>query len=108
VPAEGFVAERVGTEYWRARQHCKGRVVADSAPDDALAVGKFRLGGEVHQWMYDRYSLGKLLADAGFREVRPCGAAESAIKDFVAYGLDTNPDGSVYKPDSFFIEAKAP
>ena len=107
VPAEDFVAARVGTEYWRARPHCKGRVLPDDAPD-AADVGRFRLAGEAHQWMYDSYSLGKLLADCGFANVRRCAADESEIDSFAAYNLDTEADGSVYKPDSFFIEAKAP
>lgn len=107
VPAEQFVAERVGTEYWRAREHCKDR--RPSNPDlTAANVGKFRLSGEVHQWMYDRYSLGKLLIDCGFQDVRTCLADESAIKEFAKYHLETESDGSTYKPDSFFIEAVAP
>lgn len=105
VPAEDFVASRVGTEYWRARKHCKGRAL-DTSLSSAGQVGNFRLGGEVHQWMYDRYSLGKLLADSGFTDICPCRADESSISDFTEYDLDTEPDGSVYKPDSFFIEAK--
>lgn len=107
VPAEDFVAERVGTEYHRARPYCKGRLIPDvvsAAPD----VGRFRLAGEVHQWMYDSYSLGCLLEDCGFVQVRACTADQSAVSGFASYNLDTEPDGSVYKPDSLFIEANAP
>jgi SAM-dependent methyltransferase len=107
VPAEDFVAERVGTEYLRARPIWKGHVLPDTEPD-AAEVGRVRLGGEVHQWMYDSYSLARLLGDCGFVDVRTCAAHESAIASFPAYNLDTEPDGSVYKPDSFFLEAKAP
>jgi predicted SAM-dependent methyltransferase len=107
VPAEHFIVDRVGTEYWRARKHCKGRVIGEK-PLDAKEVGEFRLGGEVHQWMYDSYSLGKLLADCGFRRIRQCKANESGIEGFAGYHLDTEPDGSIYKPDSFFMEAIAP
>jgi SAM-dependent methyltransferase len=107
VPAEDFVAERVGTEYWRAREIHKKKFRERSAPG-AREIGHFRLGGEVHQWMYDRYALGKLLADCGFRDVHPCQAHESAIEGFVDFNLDTEPDGSIYKPDSFFVEAIAP
>lgn len=107
VPAEDFVATRVGTEYHRARTYWKGRKVLEHIPN-ANAVGRFRLGGEVHQWMYDSYSLGRLLSECGYVDVHPCTAVESAIPSFASYGLDTEPDGSVYKPDSFFIEAKAP
>jgi SAM-dependent methyltransferase len=107
VPAEDFIVERVGTEYNRARPNCKGRMI----PSDELVaanVGNFRLSGEVHQWMYDGFSLGKLLEDCGFVQVRLCAADKSAIDNFTSYNLDTEPDGSVYKPDSFFMEAKAP
>ena len=64
VPAEEYVAERVGVEYWRARKHCKGRTI-ENRGYDTMEVGKFRLGGEVHQWMYDRVNLGNLLAEVG-------------------------------------------
>lgn len=108
VPVEDFIAQRIGTEYWRARESCKGRTVSKAASTNALAVGRFRLSGEVHQWMYDRYSLGQLMTDSGFVQVRNCSAAESSIEGFAAYCLDTEPDGSTYKPDSFFLEALKP
>ena len=28
---------------------------------DALMLGRFRLSGEIHHWMYDRYSLSLLV-----------------------------------------------
>jgi predicted SAM-dependent methyltransferase len=108
VPAEDFIAQRVGIEYWRARKNCKGRIVSPTAPADPVTVGQFRLGGEVHQWMYDRYSLGQLMTHAGFVQVRDCSAASSSIEGFAAYYLDTEQDGTVYKPDSFFLEAQKP
>lgn len=107
VPAEDFVVGRVGTEYHRARTYWKGRSVPEKTLD-ANAVGRFRLGGEVHQWMYDSYSLGRLLTECGYVDVVSCSAEESSIPSFASYGLDTQPDGSIYKPDSFFIEAKVP
>jgi|RhiMethySRZTD1v2_1073278.scaffolds.fasta_scaffold15542_6 SAM-dependent methyltransferase len=107
VPAEEFVAERVGTEYWQARQHCKGRKPS-RARLEARGVGRFRLGGEVHQWMYDSYSLSRLLTTTGFIDVRSCAAEESRIEDFASFLLDSLPDGATYKPDSFFMEAVAP
>lgn len=107
VPGEDFVVTRVGTEYHRARSYWKGRKVPDY-PLDPITVGHFRLGGEVHQWMYDSYSLGHLLLQCGYIDVRSCTALDSDIPSFETYGLDTEPDGSIYKPDSFFIEAKAP
>ncbi|MGC4099086.1 MAG: methyltransferase domain-containing protein [Nitrospira sp.] len=77
--------------------------------DGTLAVreGLFRRSGEVHRWMYDRYSLRELLETAGFQKVQCCGAAESRIPGFQEYQLDTV-NGRVRKPDSLFIEAIKP
>jgi predicted SAM-dependent methyltransferase len=71
----------------------------------ALAIGRFRLGGEVHQWMYDRYSLARLLRTAGFTNPVPQDATTSQIPDWSQFHLDTRPDGTVIKPDLFFMEA---
>ena len=74
----------------------------------ALELGRFRMSGEVHQWMYDRYSLGKLLEVVGFLQVTKREANESAINNWQSFNLDTEPDGSVYKPESLFMEAIKP
>jgi predicted SAM-dependent methyltransferase len=71
-------------------------------------VGRFRLSGEIHSWMYDRYSLASLLERAGFASPRQVQAAESTIPGWSGYNLDTQPDGSVYKPDSLYMEAFRP
>jgi predicted SAM-dependent methyltransferase len=70
----------------------------------ALKIGRFRVSGEVHQWMYDRYSLRKLLNDCGFKNIRIVTAFDSKIKDWEKYQLDSI-EGIVRKPDSLFIEA---
>jgi predicted SAM-dependent methyltransferase len=72
---------------------------------EALQIGRFRLGGENHQWMYDSYSLGRLLQACRFESVAVRSASESCIPDWASFNLDSEPDGSVYKPDSLFIEA---
>jgi SAM-dependent methyltransferase len=69
--------------------------------------GVFRDGGEIHQWMYDSYSLRKLLERHGFIDIRVCRADQSRIPDFVTYELDTEHD-QVRKPDSLFMEAIKP
>jgi len=69
-----------------------------------IAIGKFRLGGEIHQWMYDRYSLGKLLNDCGFSDIKVVTAFESRISSWNNYELEST-DGVIHKPDSLFIEA---
>lgn len=71
----------------------------------ALKIGQFRLGGEIHQWMYDRYSLSELLRNVGFTEIKVCSAFESEIQNWDTYQLDVI-DGEIRKPDSLFIEAK--
>ncbi|WP_461209882.1 glycosyltransferase [Desulfocurvus sp. DL9XJH121] len=107
--ASDFIIERLGAE---AREGMKALAASPGQPyvppRDPLAVGRFRLGGEVHQWMYDRLSLGRLLEACGFREVRTVAAHESAIPDFASYLLDEEEDGSVRKPDSLFLEAVRP
>jgi predicted SAM-dependent methyltransferase len=72
---------------------------------ELLELGRFRRGGELHLWMYDRYSLARVLAEVGFRDARATGAAESRIEGWVNYHLDTEPGGAVCKPDSLFMEA---
>jgi hypothetical protein len=73
----------------------------------SLQAGIFRSSGEVHQWMYDRYSLKRLLERAGFVEVRICAATESRIPEFEKYSLDAL-NGVARKPDSMYIEASKP
>jgi len=68
-------------------------------------LGRFRLSGEVHRWMYDRHSLGQALERAGFTGPRCVGAAESAIPGWADFHLDTEADGRTYKPDSLYMEA---
>ncbi|OEU49621.1 MAG: hypothetical protein BA861_09080 [Desulfobacterales bacterium S3730MH5] len=74
----------------------------------ALQIGRFRMRGEVHHWMYDRYSLAQLLKQAGFHDPQSVGPTESQIEDWTDYHLDTEPDGTVYKPDSLYMEAFKP
>lgn len=73
----------------------------------ALREGLFRRGGEVHQWMYDRYSLRCALEQAGFADVRVCVANDSRIANFARYGLEMR-DGRERKPDSLYVEAVKP
>lgn len=114
MPAEAFVIARMGSEVknvlhdLRSRQSSSSNPRPPEAPREPEAIGRFRLSGEVHQWMYDRYSLGKLLCEAGFEDVRVCRADESAIPDFNTYRLDIESDGSVRKPDSLFMEGRKP
>jgi predicted SAM-dependent methyltransferase len=70
-----------------------------------LQLGRFRQSGEVHQWMYDRYSLGSLLQKCGLQNIVQRTATDSFIPNWASFNIDSEPDGSVYKPDSLFLEA---
>lgn len=71
----------------------------------ALSYGNFRLGGEIHQWMYDRYSLSELMKKYKFTDIKVVKYNESAIPNWSSFGLD-EVDGKVRKPDSLFMEAR--
>jgi len=75
---------------------------------NALQIGRFCQSGEVHQWMYDRYSLGVILKKCGMENIVQRTATESYIADWPSFNLDTEPDGTIYKPDSLFMEAIKP
>lgn len=74
----------------------------------ALEIGRFRLSGEIHQWMYDRFSLSQLMIDSGFASPVPRTAAVSGIPDWNLYHLDTSSAGVPHKPDLIFVEALKP
>lgn len=69
-----------------------------------LELGKFRKGGEIHQWMYDRYSLSKLLEQAGFHGVEQKTADSSEIEQWDEFNSLDIENGNIRKPDSLFIE----
>ena len=71
-------------------------------------IGRFRLSGEVHQWMYDRYSLSVLFEKCGMTDVIQRSATESYLQEWVKWNLDTEMDGTIYKPDSLYMEGKKP
>ena len=126
IPEEEFVKSRMGGEFRRmkradasARKPAKlGSTLVNRASRKIarLALGRkgirahdlgvFRLSGEIHRWMYDSYSLARALEQAGFQSPTRRGPAESAISGWAGFHLDTEPDGSVYKPDSLYMEAR--
>ena len=71
----------------------------------ALQIGRLRQSGELHQWMYDRYSLTLLLEKCGLENIVQQSATESYLKNWTSFNLDTEADGTIYKPDSLYIEA---
>ena len=112
MPAEEFVIGRMGAEVLATLVKVRRGPSAAAAPlhadPNAEQIGRFRLSGEIHQWMYDRYSLDKLLRNAGFVDVRVCRANESGIPCFNDFHLDILPNGLIRKPDSLFMEARKP
>ena len=67
-------------------------------------IGKFRMQGEIHQWMYDRYSLTYILKLAGFTRIVVRNAFDSYADKWSSFELDGK-DGITRKPDSLFMEA---
>ena len=72
---------------------------------NAMRIGHFRLGGEIHMWMYDRFSLSRLLSSCGFVNIQHLDPYNSSIPNWHIYELDIK-DGNVYDPTSLFMEAK--
>jgi SAM-dependent methyltransferase len=127
IPERDFVASRIGGEFRQMTAPASKGAVQKSVKVPSrlrnlisrktarLALGEqgmrahdagaFRITGEVHRWMYDRYSLAHALEQAGFRSPRKLEADESAVVGWSGFHLDTEHDGSVYKPDSLFMEA---
>lgn len=122
-PVEDFVYSRIGNEarefvrqhrlfnqnppsrhgWWKKWQEKAKRLWA-SDRQRALAIGYFRLGGEVHQWMYDRFSLSDLMGRAGFCEIKIMPPGQSQIPGWEGFFLEVGADGSIHKPDSIILE----
>lgn len=75
-----------------------------AATTEEIAIGRFRLAGEVHQWMYDRFSLARLMEATGFVSPKLMTPQTSLIPGWVEYHLEVGSDGAVHKPDSFVME----
>ena len=64
--------------------------------------------GEKHRWMYDKFSLREALYKAGFQNPQLMRYDTSQIREFNDCLLDKNEDGSSYKNNSIYMEAKRP
>jgi predicted SAM-dependent methyltransferase len=111
IPNETFLAGHLGSYYKVLRQGISSnkqhllRMVSSNPIDLTEAeIGRFRKSGEVHQWMYDRYSLRILLENIGFHEIKIWTAYESYLTNWQGFHLDTDADGSIYKADSLYME----
>ncbi len=67
-------------------------------------LGSFRMEGEIHMWMYDKYSLTRLLQQAGFTDITQKDPFSSQITLWDSYELDVK-NGVPYDPTSLFMEA---
>ena len=67
-------------------------------------IGRFRSSGEIHQWMYDIYSISILLKEAGFKNIKQKTFETSDIPNWKLFGLDEI-NNKIRKPDSLFVEA---
>lgn len=127
IPNEEFVFERIGSEAESARlikeNHFRKKVLSFTQKLSCLTPNlilaklllkwdskkinefRFRSSGEVHFWMYDRFSLAQLLHASGFRKIAQVDAFTSVIPDWNTYKLDGK-DRKTYKPDSLFMEAQ--
>ncbi len=95
--------ERIKRDINMLRQQCAAQLLT-GRERKAVKIGAFRLSGEVHQWMYDRCSLSRLVRAAGFTAVESQTASSSRIPNWPNFQLDVLADGTIIKPDLTFIE----
>lgn len=124
MPAKEFVIDRVGSELREyldtvisppveekkkfhifRKLYYKIQSIFFYSQSKEIKVGRFRLSGEPHLWMYDSYSLQTILKRVGFVSIAQCKFNESLILNFNQYLLDIEVNGFVRKPDSLFMEA---
>ena len=74
IPAEDFVIERMGVEAQNVinsvRKNGERFTKNETVISDPGTIGQFRVSGEIHQWMYDRYSLRKIIRTSGFSKCK--------------------------------------
>jgi predicted SAM-dependent methyltransferase len=83
------------------------RLIAGKEAKLAFDEGLFRNTGEIHRWMYDCFSLRRILERVGFVDVSVCQADSSQIPNFSKYNLDAA-EKDVKRPDSLFMEGLKP
>ena len=130
IPNESFVRERIGEldavrtsqsieSTWQkivrigprgvlARVQDRAAQIAVALVGGQRAVRRYDMGklhdsGELHKWMYDRYSLAQLMEQVGIGDVTRRDAFTSVIAGFDRYGLDAT-GGKPRKPDSLYME----
>lgn len=100
-----FIVERIGFEaenYWKNNEMNPNKPI-DHSHDSKEEQLIFRSSGEIHHWMYDSFSLKRVMKQYGFADIRKCSAGESRINNFSNYNLEVI-DGKERKPDSLYME----
>lgn len=69
-----------------------------------IKIGRFRLNGKIHYWMYDRFSLKLLLEKHAFKDITIENPHDSRIENWNSYELDVK-GYAIFDPTSLFIEA---
>ena len=87
----------------------RGRLINLLMPEGVrhAEIGRFRSGGQVHRWLYDEFSLSRLLEDCGFVDIARADAHTSRVPAWSSFELDVR-DGNVCDPSSLFMEARKP
>ncbi len=80
------------------RRGLKQRLVALFRPTNPNS------SGELHRWMYDEWSLRRLLQSSGFSEVEKMSHLESRIEGWPTFFLDNNVDSTPHQPGSVWME----
>jgi predicted SAM-dependent methyltransferase len=115
---EAYVQRRIGPNLREIRSNTTDRglvaravrrlgALARATMPSALGLGRFRQSGEIHQWMYDRFSLARLHRSAGFVDIRYMDAHTSAVADWSRFSLDAR-NGEALEPASIIMEARRP
>lgn len=107
----GFPAEYnerptiVGVQKWKMKVKNMFRAIMQKTYwGQVILQGRFALSGEQHKWMYDSYSLKKILSENGFKNISIMIYNQSKIKNWENYKLEINENGEEYKPNCLYIE----
>ena len=80
------------------------KAVLPKKETELLEMGRFRVSGEIHYWLYDRYSMTRLLKETGFKDISFKTPYQSNIPNWSSYELDVK-RGAAIDPTSLFVEA---
>ena len=73
-----------------------------------LLLGDARRRGQTHQWAYDSLNLRQIVEAAGYIDFEIVTPTDSRIHGWSTMGLDTDAEGTIYKPGSIWAEAVKP